>query len=90
MSLLDKSDAIQALKAIRIEANDPYNRLHSISEDASFVSSIKSVYFRYPLLGTLSKCIDTCNILLNSISFAANQRCGAWYVDPLDVSLMCN
>lgn len=41
----------RALEAIRNETLDPYNRLHSIAEDALFVKIVRNEYPSLPCLG---------------------------------------
>ena len=40
-----------ALAQIRKHTLHPYNRLHSISEDAEFVKEVHNKYLPYPLIG---------------------------------------
>ena len=47
---LFRGDEHRALESIRREASSPYNRLHSIEEDARFVKSIHKVYSQFPLI----------------------------------------
>jgi hypothetical protein len=46
-----------AFKAIRKESLDAFNRLHSIDEDASFVSSIAHAYPSLPVVGMLADAV---------------------------------
>jgi len=48
LPITNQSDAF---KAIRKESLDVFNRLHSIYEDASFVSSIARAYPSFPVVG---------------------------------------
>ena len=47
---LFRGDEHRALESIRREASSPYNRLHSIDEDARFVKSVHKVYSQFPLI----------------------------------------
>lgn len=50
----------EAFKAIRKECLDVFNRLHSIDEDASFVSSIAHAYSSFPVVGMVRRCHVIC------------------------------
>lgn len=53
LELLDAhASTSSATEALRRESVDIYNRLHSIAEDALFVSSVAAAYPEYPLLRT--------------------------------------
>jgi len=43
------SESKNARKEIREESNDTYNRLHSIAEDAAFVSQLARAYPQFKL-----------------------------------------
>jgi hypothetical protein len=51
----------EAFKAIRKECLDVFNRLHSINEDASFVSSIAHAYPSFPVVGMIADTISYCD-----------------------------
>jgi hypothetical protein len=46
-----------ARAALQKEKTDIYNRLHSIQEDAQFVSRVSATYPRYPIVGELKTSI---------------------------------
>lgn len=76
-------------KVIRKLEKEPWNRLKSISEDAHWVEQVADLIPHLPVVGehlTLS-CHKThpnrsLSGLIQPIIFAANLRCGAWYVAP--------
>ncbi|SCV68467.1 BQ2448_588 [Microbotryum intermedium] len=81
-------DAFQAnRKTIRSELRDTYNRLHSISEDAAFVSEqVKAAFPDFPVIReqAIQRLSPITIVLTHAWGFcpAANQRAGAWYVKP--------
>ena len=70
----------EAFKAIRKESLDVFNRLHSINEDASFVSSIAHAYPSFPVVGMNTMPYDIVILIIDAV-VSANRRCGVWYVD---------
>jgi tRNA A64-2'-O-ribosylphosphate transferase len=70
----------EAFKAIRKESLDVFNRLHSIDEDASFVSSIARAYPTFPVVGMNTMPYDIVILIINAV-VSANRRCGIWYTD---------
>ena len=46
------TETINVRKEIRQESNDVYNRLHSIAEDATFISQIARLYPAFKMFGT--------------------------------------
>ena len=68
----------EAFKAIRKESLDVFNRLHSINEDASFVSSIAHAYPSFPVVGMNTMPYDIVILIIDAV-VSANRRCGVWY-----------
>lgn len=71
----------EAFKTIEQDSRNLFNRLHSINEDADFVSKVIEAYPEFPAFG-MSRTYDSLSEYLHKF-ILANLRCGAWYTDPL-------
>lgn len=76
-------EPLDARKIVRAAERDPWNRLHSIVEDADFVKRTALSYPHVPVVRESSLGPRLCGeiwLISCSLAAAANLRCGAWYV----------
>ena len=81
-------DQFESLGGLREEIHKEklslYNRIHSIHEDAQWITTISALYAPLPVVGKPPHL--ECGTMRLKLSVLANERCGSWYVEPSIVS----